>query len=154
MAATANGHRELDQAHERLREALDVTRHALGGGQDRSVPDGVVLCQGLCRAVVEHQRGQDQSLFPVLAARRPELGPALHALRQDHALVAGLVEDLRQACESRASAGELGGRVERLAASLDTHFRHEELRLNPVLDLLDGAGPPPPTLDTLGWLVS
>ena len=32
---------------------------------------------------------------------------------------------------------ELGGRVDGLAACLDTHFRHERLQLNPVLDLLD-----------------
>ncbi len=63
---------ELRAVHERLREALEVTREqAVAGDATRAVgADLLLFCHGFCAALAGHQEGEDRALFPALGPPR------------------------------------------------------------------------------------
>jgi hemerythrin-like domain-containing protein len=129
---------ELRRVHARLREALDVTRQELGGGQDGDGParDLLLYCHGFCAALDGHHRGEDRVLFPAIEAAHPALAPILRALEQDHSMIAYLLNDLRSAIDRSASPAELERHVEGVGAIMENHFRYEERQLSTVLNQL------------------
>lgn len=54
--------------HDRLREALDLTRAALDGGAREATRDLLLFCRGFCAALAGHHEGEDRTLFPAVAA--------------------------------------------------------------------------------------
>ena len=57
--------RELTAAHQRLRQALRVTRDALGAGDVESGgADLLLYCHGFCAALSGHHISEDAALFP------------------------------------------------------------------------------------------
>lgn len=56
--------RELRAVHERLREALRVTREALDDGT--APRDLLLYCHGFCAALTAHHEGEDRDLFPAV----------------------------------------------------------------------------------------
>lgn len=130
--------RELRSVHERLRDALRVTRDAVREGRDAdsATRELLLYCHGFCTALTAHHVGEDTRLFPAIAAAHPELEDALGALEQDHSMIAHLIGGL-QAAISRASRGdELGRHLEGIAAIMESHFRYEERQLLSVLEAL------------------
>jgi hypothetical protein len=115
---------ELRQVHNRLREALDLTRAA-------SSVDLLLYCHGFCAALDGHHRGEDHTLFPAIRAAHPELEPVLRKLTQDHSMIAHLLAGLRA-----APATELDRHLEGVAALMENHFRYEERQLLGVLETL------------------
>ena len=111
--------------HVHLRELLEDLR-------DGVHPDAELglHCLAFCDAVTEHHTDEDDNVFPLLAARHPELRDFLAALRRDHLVIAGMLGRLRAGAEP---AETLSG----LAAILETHFRGEEKRLVAVLNTVD-----------------
>lgn len=130
--------RELRAVHERLREALRVTRSALEAGE-RAEPaqrDLLLFCHGFCTALTGHHEGEDRQLFPAIAAAHPELRDTLRSLRQDHSMIAYLLAELQSAADRTAPPDELDRHLEGIAAIMESHFRYEERSLLAVLDTL------------------
>lgn len=121
---------ELRAVHERLRAALAVVREA--DGSDAVVTrDLLLVCHGFCVALTQHHEGEDRQLFPAIAAAHPELGDTLARLQQDHAMIATLISGLES-----ASAQDISGHLDGIAAIMESHFRYEERELISVLDAL------------------
>ncbi|MCZ7436955.1 hemerythrin domain-containing protein [Micromonospora sp. WMMC241] len=130
--------RELRGVHERLREALRVTREALAGGEAAgpATRDLLLFCHGFCAALTAHHEGEDRGLFPAIAAEHPELRDTLSRLRQDHSMIGHLLGALSAAVARDAPPAELGRHLEGVAAIMESHFRYEERQLLTVLETL------------------
>ncbi|MCA2214680.1 hemerythrin domain-containing protein [Jidongwangia harbinensis] len=122
---------QLIETHVRLLGALDDLRD--GAPPPRELADH---CLAFCAAVTRHHTEEDTSVFPLLAARHPELRDVLDGLERDHRMVAGMLArlaELAQRLDEDGARAELDG----LAALLESHFVWEEKRLAGVLDALD-----------------
>lgn len=129
---------ELAAAHQRLREALRVTRGALDSGDVGSArADLLLYCHGFCTALSGHHVSEDAALFPELSKRWPALRPTIAKLRQDHDTIASLLRQLDRALGQPAAVDEVRGRLEGLAAIMESHFRYEERQLLDILSTLD-----------------
>jgi hemerythrin-like domain-containing protein len=124
--------------HIRLREALRVTQEALAESAptETATRELLLFCHGFCAALDGHHRGEDNTLFPAIAAAHPELGPVLRALEQDHSMIAHLLTGLREASARAVSREELEPHLEGVAAIMESHFRYEERQLLTVLNAL------------------
>ncbi len=125
--------------HDRLREALRVTREAVAEG-DAAVSatrDLLLFCHGFCTALTQHHEGEDRELFPAIAAAHPNLRETLRHLEQDHSMIAHLLGGLQQSVDHRAGPAELDRHLEGIAALMESHFRYEERQLLTVLETLD-----------------
>ena len=139
--------RELSAAHQRLRQALRVTRDAVGAeagsagiplaGTESVGADLVLFCHGFCAALSGHHVSEDAALFPELAARHPGLRPVIAKLRQDHEMIAALLTQLSRALTTSATPGELARHLDGLNAIMESHFRYEERQLLDALATLD-----------------
>jgi hemerythrin-like domain-containing protein len=130
--------RELEAAHQRLREALRLARDALGIGDVASVRGELMLyCQGFCAALKEHHVSEDVALFPELSERHPMLRPTIAKLEQDHEMIASLLTQLDHALTSSAAPEELSLHLNGLSAIMESHFRYEERQLLDVLSALE-----------------
>jgi hemerythrin-like domain-containing protein len=129
---------ELRSVHDRLREALHLTRSTLAGGEaaEPSTRDLLLFCHGFCAALTGHHEGEDRELFPAIAAAHPELRDTLRQLKQDHSKIAHLLAGLQAAVDRAASPAELDRHIEGIAAIMESHFRYEERQLLAVLDTL------------------
>ena len=90
--------------HARLRDALRAVQQAVIDGEsvEAASPDLLLYCHGFCAALDGHHQGEDRRLFPAIEAARPELAPVLHALQQDHSMIAHLLHGLRAAATDGA----------------------------------------------------
>ncbi|MFD7549975.1 hemerythrin domain-containing protein [Streptomyces sp. NPDC059578] len=143
--------RELRQVHERLREALAVTRDSVADGTagEAATRELLLYCHGFCAALDGHHRGEDRTLFPAIAAAHPELRPVLRSLEQDHSMIAHLLGGLRDAVDRAAPPEELDQHLEGIAAIMENHFRYEERQLLSVLETLELAAAPEEVLGPL-----
>ncbi|WP_232676194.1 hemerythrin domain-containing protein [Nocardioides sp. R-C-SC26] len=125
--------------HDRLREALHVTREAVIAGDptETATRDLQLFCHGFCTALTQHHEGEDRELFPTIAAAHPHLRETLRKLEQDHAMIGYLLAGLERAVEQRAGPSELDRHLEGIAAIMESHFGYEERLLLSVLDSLD-----------------
>jgi hemerythrin-like domain-containing protein len=130
--------RELRAVHERLREALRVTRSAVGEGQPGApaTQDLLLYCRGFCAALTGHHEGEDRTLFPAIAEQYPQLRQTLRQLEQDHSMIAHLLAGLQDSADSSASEAEVDRHLEGIAAIMESHFRYEERALLAVLETL------------------
>lgn len=130
---------ELRAVHDRLREALQVTRVALAGGDaaESATKNLLLFCHGFCAALTGHHEGEDRRLFPAIAAAYPDLRDTLRYLEQDHSLIAHLVTGLESAVQQAATPAELDRHLEGIAAIMESHFRYEERQLITVLEELE-----------------
>jgi hemerythrin-like domain-containing protein len=130
---------ELRRVHDRLREALSVTRQALAAGEsaDLATRDVLLFCHGFCAALEAHHKGEDRDLFPAIAAQHPQLRDTLYYLQQDHSMISHLLGALQEAVDRSASPAELDRHLEGVAAIMESHFRYEERQLLTVLETLE-----------------
>jgi hemerythrin-like domain-containing protein len=130
--------RELTAAHQRLRQALDVSRDALGAGDaGRAGADLLLYCHGFCAALSGHHVSEDAALFPELSARHPGLRPVIAKLGQDHEMIAALLTQFEHAVAAAATPGALARHLDGLSAIMESHFRYEERQLLDALAALD-----------------
>ena len=143
--------RELRAVHERLREALRITREAVDEGRDAEATtrDLLLFCHGFCTALSGHHEGEDRTLFPAIAAAHPELRDTLRKLSQDHSMMEYLIAGLQEATARAAPPDELDRHLEGLAAIMESPFRYEERQLLTVLDTLSLAADPSDALGPL-----
>lgn len=132
---------ELTAAHQRLRQALRVTREALGAGLgagDTGPPgaDLLLYCHGFCAALSGHHVSEDSALFPELSARHPGLRPVIAKLAQDHEMIAALLTQFGHALNAPATPGELARHLDGLSAIMESHFSYEERQLLGILSSL------------------
>lgn len=129
---------ELRSVHERLRQALELTRTALNSGEPAqpATRDLLLFCHGFCVALAGHHEGEDRHLFPAIAAAHPQLRETLRYLTQDHSMIAHLLTGLQAAAERAAPPTVLDQHFEGIAAIMESHFRYEERQLLRVLDTL------------------
>jgi len=128
--------RELTAAHERLRQALRVTRDSLDLGDDGAArADLLLYCHGFCAALSGHHRGEDAALFPELSARHPALAPVIAKLAADHEMIAALLAQFGDALTA-ATPDELARHLDGLSAIMESHFRYEERELLGILAAL------------------
>jgi hemerythrin-like domain-containing protein len=125
--------------HNRIREALQVTRQAVhdGTSSEQASRDLLLYCHGFCAALDGHHQGEDRALFPAIEAAHPELEPVLRALKQDHSMISHLLQGLRDAVDRSASPDELDRHLEGVGAIMENHFRYEERQLITVLESLE-----------------
>jgi hemerythrin-like domain-containing protein len=130
--------RELVTAHQRLRQALRLTRDALDAGRAGPLTTDLLLyCHGFCAALSGHHVSEDTALFPELSARYPELAATIAKLRQDHEVIASLLTQLNDALVSSAAPSDLARHLDGLSAIMESHFSYEERQLLEVLATLD-----------------
>ena len=124
--------------HDRLREALAVTRQALTDGEpvESATRELLLYCHGFCTVLTAHHEGEERHLFPAIAEQYPQLRDTLHNLRQDHSMIAHLLAGLQAAVARAAPPAELHRHLEGVAAIMESHFRYEERRLLTVLETL------------------
>ncbi len=129
---------ELRAVHQRLREALQVTRSAAATGKsaDSRSREVLLFCHGFCAALTGHHQGEDRALFPAIAAAHPELRPALRKLGQDHALIAQLVDGVQAVIDGSVAGDVIDVHLDGIAAIMESHFQYEERQLLTVLDTL------------------
>lgn len=129
----------MRHVHERLREALRMTREALDGGVGAGLAtrDLLLYCRGFCTALTSHHEGEDRALFPALAAAHPDLQETLRKLEEDHSMIAHLLGELQEAVDRAANPAELERHLEGIAAIMESHFRYKERRLLSALETLD-----------------
>jgi len=140
---------QLAAVHDDLRRRVRALRDGLdrdeASGMDAGSPlDGLLEhCVGFCRALQAHHTGEDDGLFAALRVERPELGPMLDKLVEDHHLVAGILG--RVAVLAHEAAGAVGeghrarlvGELDGLTAIMSSHFAFEERSISAALDGLE-----------------
>lgn len=91
-------------------------------------------CEGYCRLVSNHHVDEDTTMFPHLRAAAAELGPVLDRLEEEHAVIAGVLEDLDAALVAvvAGQVRDLEGVRRELAVLTDvllSHLAYEEAEL-------------------------
>ena len=130
--------RELTAAHQRLRQALRVTRDALDARDAGSASADLVLyCHGFCGALSGHHVSEDAALFPELSARDPRLRSTIAKLVQDHEVIAALLIQFDHALTASATPDELVRHLDGLSAIMESHFSYEERQLLDTLSAFD-----------------
>jgi Hemerythrin HHE cation binding domain len=136
---------QLIHVHQALRERLASVRlEAAGAAGQRGArtaigEDLLSHCLGFCAAIQAHHTGEDSQLLPRLRAAAPELAPVIDNLSEDHALVAGILRQVRELlAPGRAPSRPdvLVRELDGLIAILESHFSYEERRLAKALDTM------------------
>lgn len=137
---------ELRRLHDRIRDVLEDAREGLDPvvGATALSDDLVVRCRAVCTTLDSHHRDEDSALFPWLRRERPELAEVISKLEQDHAMIATLLAGLDRVLREGADADVVMRHLEGVDAVMESHFRYEERVLVPVLDAVEGSGPPLP----------
>jgi hypothetical protein len=136
---------QLVHVHQALREQLAALRKEAADGTGHR-GGGTVIgedllshCLSYCAAVHTHHTGEDSQLLPALRAAAPELAPVIDNLTEDHALVAGILRQVRELLTpGRGPSGPdaLVRELDGLIAILESHFSYEERRIAKALDTL------------------
>ncbi|MGW4243082.1 hemerythrin domain-containing protein [Nocardia sp. NPDC004722] len=95
-------------------------------------------CLAFCQALTDHHTSEDESAFPALAQRFPDLGPVLAELSADHHLVADILTRMTTALAdlSAENLATVRGEIAGPSAILESHFQWEERRIAAALDKL------------------
>jgi hypothetical protein len=120
---------QLIEIHIGLRDLLADLREGIVPETDLGTH-----CVAFCAAVTRHHTGEDTEVFPLLAARHPELRDFLARLERDHQVIAGMLTRVRAVADR---GGDVRQELDGLAAVLETHFIGEEKRLVAVLNAID-----------------
>ena len=140
---------QLTQVHQSMRERIASVRQQVTEGVGRpaagaAIPQDLLShCLGFCTAIHTHHTGEDHRLLPALRAASPALAPVIDNLIEDHRLVAGILERIRELLapdRNPAGPGALMRELDGLTAILESHFSYEERRIASALDALGPSG--------------
>lgn len=129
---------ELRAVHQRLRDALALTRAEVAAGHDAGpvTRELLLYCHGFCAALDGHHAAEDRTLFPAIEAAHPELAETLGLLQRDHSMIGHLVGALQEAVDRSEGLDVLDRHLEGIEAVMESHFGYEERQLLRVLDAL------------------
>lgn len=136
---------QLRHVHQALRERLALLRReaAASAGHraaEAARPEDLLgHCLSFCTAIHTHHTGEDSQLLPELRAAAPDLAPAIDKLIEDHHLVAGILQRIRELLapgRPPSGPGALVRELDGLTAILESHFGYEERRIAKALDTL------------------
>jgi hypothetical protein len=138
---------QLVHVHEALRQRLVSLRQEVADGAADGVAGAALPkdllghCLSFCAAIGTHHSGEDNQLLPALRAAAPQLAPVIDKLIEDHGLVAGILQRVREllppgADRAAAGPGALVRELDGLTAILESHFGYEERRIAKALDSL------------------
>ncbi|NUP42537.1 MAG: nitroreductase family deazaflavin-dependent oxidoreductase, partial [Streptomyces sp.] len=119
--------------HDAFRRELALIRKEMAAGNGTLGAQLRVNCLTFCQGLHNHHTGEDTMMFPFLADRRPEAGPVLKRLSEEHERIAVLVAELRRVVADEDPAAARA-EVERLTLDLEAHLTYEEQELIPLLD--------------------
>jgi len=134
---------QLIHVHRALGERLtSLRREAVIATGPRAVDaaaseDLLSHCLSFCTAIHTHHTGEDTQILPALRAAAPELAPVIDNLIEDHGLVAGILQQVRELLAPGQNPHEPGALVRELdglTAILESHFSYEERRIAKALD--------------------
>ncbi|GAA5121819.1 nitroreductase/quinone reductase family protein [Pseudonocardia adelaidensis] len=128
----------LIRVHGAFRRELALIRREVAGTGASVGAQLRANCLTLCAGLHNHHLGEDGALFPLLAARQPDLEPTLERLRVEHERIAALVAQLQELVAGPADPAALHRDVDRLTDALERHLAYEEERLVPALDAVLG----------------
>ena len=136
---------QLVRVHRALRERLASLRQEAAGGAGQLGADAAIgedllsHCFSFCAAIGTHHAGEDSQLLPALRAAAPDLAPVIDNLAEDHAMVAGILGQVRELLTpgpAQSGRAALVRELDGLIAILESHFRYEERRIARALDAL------------------
>ncbi|MFP5346330.1 MAG: LLM class flavin-dependent oxidoreductase [Actinomycetes bacterium] len=144
-------HDALRSELQQVRDVVDQVRQGhLSVGAARSVINTMTMrqnnwtlgayCQSYCRIVTGHHTLEDRSVFPHLRRSEPGLGPVLDRLRDEHEVIAEVLDALDRALvglvdgDGTGRAGALSlealqHEVDRLTDTMLSHLAYEEREL-------------------------
>ena len=128
---------QLIHVHQALREQLTALRQEAAGPARPA--DLLGHCLSFCSAIGRHHNGEDDQLWPALRIAAPELAPVIDNLIEDHHLVAGILQRIRELLapgQAPSGPGALSRELGGLTAILESHFSYEERRIASALDTL------------------
>jgi hemerythrin-like domain-containing protein len=136
-------HRHLRQELRQIRDAVEeVAAGRLSAEDARSLINRMTMrqnywtlgsfCASYCRVLTMHHSLEDQ-MFPGLAVRRPELGPVVAKLEQEHEVIADVIAGLDLALTALMSDetrfDDVRDQVHLLDQLLISHLDYEESQL-------------------------
>ncbi|PZG40888.1 nitroreductase family deazaflavin-dependent oxidoreductase [Spongiactinospora gelatinilytica] len=125
----------LRKVHESFRTELLIIRKEIAASGPVLGAQLRVNCLTMCQNLTVHHGHEDNGMFPALDRSNPELAPALARLREEHEVVARLLDDLKAVLAADApEPAVLAGEVERLTTDLLAHLDYEEEQLLPILN--------------------
>lgn len=132
----------LKLVHDAFRREMAVIRDELSRPGTRLGAQLRINCLTLCGGLGHHHRGEDDQMLPVVDQHHPELADAVRRLREEHAAMEALLQELQQVIGSDdADRATVRAEFNRLTAAVEEHLDYEEEQLLPVLDRIpvDGA---------------
>ncbi|MFE9580950.1 hemerythrin domain-containing protein [Nocardia sp. NPDC006044] len=133
---------ELIDTHQRLRSELRRVARALDEYREDEpigpLRDLRTHCLTFCQALTDHHTSEDETAFPVLAQRFPDLASVLAELSADHHLIADILTRMTTAL-AELDPGNLAAvrsEIAGLSAIMESHFQWEERRITAALDKL------------------
>jgi hypothetical protein len=127
----------LVQIHAAFRRELALIRQELTAAGSRLGAQLRVNCLTVCEGLHFHHRMEDDQMFASLEEQQPELADALIQLRQEHASIQRLLEELQAVVSvDGQDTATVRAEVERLTTAVEAHLDHEEEHLVPVLNAL------------------
>jgi deazaflavin-dependent oxidoreductase (nitroreductase family) len=125
----------LKTLHDAFRRELVLIRKEAAASGPRLTAQLRVNCLTLCQGLHGHHSKEDEHLFPGLESRDPALAPVLDRLREEHQVIARLLEQLQSVLRADDLApAALLAEVERLTRELEAHLDYEEEQLVPLLN--------------------
>lgn len=134
---------ELRLVHDTLRRQVVELRLTIkrGAPPPTLTEDLRLFCAGFCAALTTHHTAEDDSFFPRVLGRRPDLTPVVTKLIEDHTLLASLITGLEDAIHRDSSdvvLRHLGG----IEAIMISHFGFEERQLVELMDAMSDKAVP------------
>ena len=129
---------ELIRMHDLFRDDLAAIRRDSAHGRNTAKPVESALrtrCVTFCTELHAHHTMEDNALFPHLDQEHPELANVLQTLRNEHTIIARLLNDIESALDD-PDASDIDTELTRMSTELDAHLDYEEQQLVPVLNRL------------------
>ncbi|WP_026184362.1 nitroreductase/quinone reductase family protein [Salinispora vitiensis] len=127
----------LKLIHDAFRRELAIIRSELARPGSRLGAQLRINCLALCGGLGHHHRSEDDQLLPVVAQHHPELADTVRRLREEHAAMDALLQQLQQVVGSAdVDRASVRTEVDRLTAAVEAHLDYEEAQLLPILDRL------------------
>ena len=125
--------------HAALRRDLERARNAVTGQPSPDARQRAAIARHLTWMMCfleAHHRSEDDGLYPVVRARRPDAAAVLDTMADDHHAVVPAIAQVESAAVAIAAGGDLAvlvGALDRLSDVLLPHLQREEQEVMPIV---------------------